>query len=160
MTAVTFPELDIARLHVVVDRLDLPMVGRDLERLRDAIDHLELPEVDLSRLDLPHVELRHLDLPHVALPHVALPHLDLHMDLPHVELPHVDVPSLDLAALGASWRRSARVPPGGLVVGIVALMGGLAFGGLVAFLLHPTQGARRRKALRRRAGRLARRVLR
>ena len=133
MTAVALPEFDLTRLRHAVDRLDLP----DLR-------HLEL-DLDGARRDLARFRGEVQD---------DLAKLDI--DLPHVDLARVDLPSLD--DLFGRSRRSVT-PTGSLVVGGLALLGGLALGALLAFFLNPSKGPKRRRQARRRLGRLKRRVL-
>ena len=128
MTAVALPELDLTRLRNAVERLDIPNLDldgarRDLARFRSAV------EDDLHKLDI---------------------------DLPHVDLSAIDLPDLD--QLFGRKRRTAA-PSGSLLVGGLALLGGLAIGGVLAFFLHPGKGTKRRRQARRRLGRLKRRVL-
>ena len=71
-----------------------------------------------------------------------------------------DIARLDLPDLDRVFgRRRAVTPSGSLLVGALALAGGLALGGLVAFFLNPSKGAKRRRQARRRLVRVKRRVL-
>lgn len=171
MTAVTLPEIDLARLRAAVERLDLPSVdlpwidldridlegarrdlGPAIARLRGALEE-ELGQLDLSRLDK-RLDLSRLDLSKLELPAIDLPRIDLPI---LVDKPG-DLPSLD-DLLGRRRKPEPWLNPGSVGVAALALLGGLALGGLVAFFLNPSKGARRRKAVRRRLGRLKRRVL-
>jgi len=157
MTAVTLPEIDLARLRAAIERLDLPTVdlpwldleridldgarrdlGPAISRLRSALED-EVGQLDLSRLDLSRLDLSRLDLP-------------------GVDLPNVDLPSLD-RLFGRRRKPEPWITPGSVSVALLALLGGLALGSVVAFFLNPAKGAQRRRALRRRLGRVKRRVL-
>lgn len=120
------------------------MPDLDLSRLRSAVDRL-----DLSAVDLPHLDLD-LDSARRDLARFRSAVED-------IDLPVIDLPDLD-QLLGRSRQRSL-VPSGSLLVGGLALLGGLALGGLVAYFLNPAKGTKRRRAVRRRLGRLKRRVL-
>lgn len=117
----------------------------DLTRLRHAVERLDIP--DLRRLDLDDARRDLARLRSTVEGDIA--RLD-------IDLRDVDLPSLD--ELFGRTRRSAT-PTGSLVVGGLALLGGLAVGALLAFLLNPSKGARRRKQARRRLGRIKRRLL-
>ncbi|MFN8623268.1 MAG: hypothetical protein U0869_21225 [Chloroflexota bacterium] len=167
MTAVTLPEIDLARLRAAVERLDLPTVDLpwlDLERidlegarrdlrpviarlrsaLEDEVGQLDLSKLDRARLDLSKVDLARIDLPA--------------FDLPAFDLPDVSLPSID-ALLGRRRRPEPWITPGSVSVALLAMLGGLAAGAVVAFYLNPAKGAQRRRALRRRLGRAKRRLL-
>lgn len=112
----------------------------DLDRLRNAVEDLDLEGIDLdgARRDLARLRSAVEDV-----------------ELPHFELP--DLPDLE-SILGRS-RRGSAMPSGSLIVGGLALLGGVALGGAMAFFLHPAKGPKRRKQLRKRLGRIKRRVL-
>lgn len=117
----------------------------DLTRLRHAVERLDLPD------------LRNLDLDD-ARRDLARLRTSVESDLARldIDLPAVDLPSLD--DLFGRTRRSAT-PSGSLIVGGLALLGGLAIGALLAFFLNPSKGPKRRKQARRRLGRIKRRLL-
>lgn len=117
----------------------------DLTRLRNAVERLDLP--DLRNLDLDDARRDFARLRTAVEGDIAK--LD-------IDLPNVDLPSLD--DLFGRTRRSAT-PIGSLLVGGLALLGGLAIGALMAFFLNPSKGAKRRKQARRRLGRVKRRLL-
>jgi hypothetical protein len=144
MTAVALPELDLARVRAAVERFEVSgreLPHMDLDRLRAAVEDIDLPHMDLDRL------------------RAAVEDIDLsNLDLDRLDLPHVTLPDLHLAGLLERSRRSPWFSASSILVGGAALLGGLALGGLLAFFLHPTKGARRRKKARRRSGRVVRRV--
>jgi hypothetical protein len=174
MTAVALPDLDLTRFRSALDDLDLPWLDPrhlDLAPLRAALERLDLADVDprhldlaplraaLERLDLADVDPRHLDLARIR---AAFEELDLtHVDLPHVDLPTVDRVSAELRELFPGRRRRGFLwsPGAPVAVGIAALLGGMLVGGALAWLFHPGKGPERRAAVRRRLGRLKRRVL-
>jgi hypothetical protein len=128
----------------------------DLARIRDAVERLDLPEVDLRGLDLSDLEALRRDLAR-RLDDAGLQR-DLQRLLKDIDLPNLDLPDLD-ALFGRKRPGVFSVTGGSLFVGTLAMLGGLALGGLVAFFLHPSKGQRRRKAVRKRLGRVKRRLL-
>jgi hypothetical protein len=128
----------------------------DLARIRDAVERLDLPEVDLRGLDLSDLESLRRDLAR-RLDDAGLQR-DLQRLLKDIDLPAIDLPDLD-ALFGRKRPGVFSVTGGSLFVGTLAMLGGLALGGLVAFFLHPSKGQRRRKAVRKRLGRVKRRLL-
>lgn len=128
----------------------------DLARIRDAVERLDLPEVDLRGLDLSDLETLRRDLARRF--GEAGQQLDLQRLLRDIDLPEFDLPDLD-ALFGRRRPGVFSVTGGSLFVGTLALLGGIAMGGLVAFFLHPSKGQRRRKAVRKRLGRAKRRLL-
>ena len=133
----------------------------DLARIREAVERLDLPDVDMRGLDLSDLDALRHDLTR-RLTDAGLQR-DLQRLLKEVDLPAFDLPSLDLPDLDALFGRKRpgvfSVTGGSLFVGTLALLGGIALGGLVAFFLHPSKGQRRRKANRTRLGRVKRRLL-
>lgn len=131
----------------------------------------DLRDIDLSRLSTLREDLAERDLP--ADLRRELERIDLRQELDRLDLSgtvrdlraelQTGIGRLDRElpqvrrVLGRSAPRTVRVGPG-LAVGVFLLVGGLVAGGLVAWLLHPTAGAARRKALRRRLHRLQRRI--
>lgn len=128
----------------------------DLARIRDAVERLDLPEVDLRGLDLSDLEALRHDLAR-RFSDAGLQR-DLQRLLRDVDLPDFDLPDLD-ALFGRKRPGVFSVTGGSLFVGTIAMLGGIALGGMVAFFLHPSKGQRRRKALRKRLGRVKRRLL-
>lgn len=117
----------------------------DLTRLRNAVERLDLPDIRNLDLDDARRDLARLRTSVEG----DIARLDL-------DLPSMDLPSLD--ELFGRTRRSAT-PSGSLLVGGLALLGGLAMGAVLAFFLNPSKGAKRRKQARRRLGRIKRRLL-
>jgi len=119
----------------------------DLTRLRHAVERIDLDGTfrDLGRLRAAvEGDIARLDLPDLST-----------LDLSRIDPRHMDLPDLDRVF----GRRRAVTPSGSLLVGALALAGGLALGGLVAFFLNPSKGAKRRRQARRRLVRVKRRVL-
>lgn len=138
MTAVAIP-IDLARIRDAVERLDLPAI--DLRDLRN-LDRGDLEQLrrDVSRL--------------VGDSDVQR---ELQRLLNDIDLPTIDLPGLD--DLFGRRRKPSLVTGGSVAVGTVALLGGLALGGVIAFFLHPSKGQKRRRKLRRRLGRVKQRLL-
>ena len=119
------------------------VLERDQEVIQDALRSLELPAIDLTRLSRLRDDLAAFDRPHV--------------DLSRLDLPSVDFSHLDLGRLG---RRPSRQSVGFLAVrptplfflGLLAALGGLLFGAALAYFMHPAQGPKRRRWLKRRLG--------
>jgi hypothetical protein len=160
-------------------QLQLPRI--DADALRDRVR-----DVDLSRLADLGDELRHLDLAEGirSLDVDALRRLDLdalrRLDLDAlrhlgdiVERPDVDFAALRDSALarrvqGAlgrgvpkrnAWDALSAPPPSAtLLAGTVIVVGGALVGGLVAWLYQPGKGEQRRARIRRRLGRVVRKV--
>ena len=160
-------------------QLQLPRI--DADALRDRVR-----DVDLSRLADLGDELRHLDLADSirALDVDALRHLDLdalrRLDLDAlrhlgdvVERPDVDFAALRDSALarrvqGALGRgggkrnvwESMAMPPlsATLLAGTVVVAAGALVGGALAWLYQPGKGEQRRARIRRRVGRVIRKV--
>ena len=136
----------------------------DLARIRSALERLELPEMDLRQLDLSDLDSLRRELGR-RLPDVDLQRVLADLDLDRLELPRFDLPKVDLNdlpdldTLFGRRKPASAVGSGGIVLGLAALLGGLALGGLLAFLLHPEKGPKRRRQLRRRLGRVKRRLL-
>ncbi len=139
----------------------------DTEPLRDVVR--DLRELDMSRLTALRADLAERDLPTAADLRRELERIDLsatlgdlregigRIDLPHLDLerPHLAVPALR-RLLGLPHRRGSLGPA--LALGVVVLVVGAVVGGVLAWLLHPQAGPRRRKALRRRLVRFQRKV--
>ncbi len=159
-------------------QLQLPRVDANAlrERVRD---------IDLSRLADLGDEVRKLDLAEMVkgLDVDTLRHLDLdsvrHLDLDGLRhladgagRPELDLDALrDSAlvrrvqrALGREPKRnvwSSLSPPplsATIVAGVAVMAAGAVLGGLLAWLYQPGKGERRRAAIRRRLGRIARKV--
>jgi hypothetical protein len=119
------------------------VLERDQEVILDALRSIELPPIDLTRLSRLRDDLAALDRPHV--------------DLSRLDLPSVDLSHLDLGRFG---RRPSRQNLGFLAVrptplfflGLLAALGGLLFGAALAYFMHPAQGPKRRRWLKRRLG--------
>ncbi len=130
----------------------------DLARIRGAVERLDLPQIDLRNLDRSDLEhLRH-DVGRIVADvdlQKDLQRLVGDLDLP--ALPQIDLPDLD--QLFGRRKAPGLLSGGSVFVGVVALLGGLALGGLIAFFLHPSKGDKRRRKLRRRLGRVKRRLL-
>lgn len=129
----------------------------DLARIREAVERLDLPDVDLRGLDLSDLDSLRRDMTR-RLTDAGLQR-DLQRLLRDIDLPDIDLPDLD-ALFGRKKRPGVfSVTGGSLFVGTLAMLGGLALGGLVAFFLHPSKGLKRRRQLRKRLGRVKRRLL-
>jgi hypothetical protein len=153
-----------------VAQLQVPRI--DADALRDRVR-----ELDLSRLADLGEEVRRLDIAEGirALDVDALRRVDLDA-LRHladgVERPDVDLATLRdsalvrrvQAAIGRGGpKRNAwdlAMPPlsATIVAGVFVVLGGALIGGLVAWLFQPGKGDARRARLRRRTGRLVRKV--
>jgi hypothetical protein len=124
-----------------------------LARIRGAVERVDLPAIDLRHLDAPDLEGLRRDVGRLVAD------VDVQKDLQRIigdlDLPAVDLPDLDTLF----GRRRAGVGTGTIAVGGLALLGGLAMGVLVAFFLHPAKGPKRRRQLRKRLGRVKRRLL-
>lgn len=139
---VRLPDLDLARFR---DNLpaELGHLQAELSRIPGELGRIDLPH-ELGKLDL-HRELAKHDLRHLELPHVDLGR----------SLSHLDMPGIDLARLTGHKRKRRGplgLPPVPLALGVVALIGGLAFGGVMAWLFDPRVGAKRRRWLKRKLG--------
>ncbi len=133
----------------------------DLARLRDAVERLDLPGLDLRSLDVRTIDRGDLEALRRDLTR-RVADISIQADIQRL-IDDVDR-SVDLPAIGRilGGRRPGgmpRISGGTLFVGSVALLGGLALGGMVAFFLHPSKGPRRRRAAFRRLGRVKRRLL-
>ena len=119
------------------------VLERDQEVILDALRSIELPPIDLTRLSRLRDDLAAMDRPHV--------------DLSRLELPSVDLSHLDLGRFG---RRPSKQSLGFLAVrptplfflGLLAALGGVLFGAALAYFMHPAQGPKRRRWLKRRLG--------
>ena len=115
----------------------------DQEAIQEALRSIELPAIDLTRLSRLRDDLAAFDRPHV--------------DLSRLELPSVDLSHLDLGRFG---RRPSKQSLGFLAVrptplfflGLLAALGGLLAGAVLAWFMHPAQGPKRRRWLKRRLG--------
>ena len=135
-------------------QLQLPRI--DPDALRDRVR-----DVDLSRLAELGDELRHIDLD-------ALRHLGESVERPDVDLATLRDSVLVRRVQGALGRGAPKrnawdsmaIPPVGPTVaaGILVVLGGALLGGLVAWLYQPGKGDVRRARLRRRLGRVVRKV--
>lgn len=129
----------------------------DLARIRGAVDRLDLPAIDLRNLDRSDLgDLRHDIVRMVGDTDLQKDLQRLMGDLDLPALPAIDLPDLD-DLFGR--RKPGLLSGGSIVVGGLALLGGIAMGGLIAFFLHPSKGQKRRRQLRRRLGRVKRRLL-
>ena len=115
----------------------------DGSTIQDALRGIELPAIDLTRLSRLRDDLAGFDRSRV--------------DLSRLELPSLDLGHLDLGRL---TRRADRRNVGFLAVrptplfilGVLAAIGGMLFGSALAYFLHPAEGPRRRRWLKRRLG--------
>jgi hypothetical protein len=139
----------------------------DTDPLREVVR--DLRELDMTRLTAIRDDLAERDRPTAADLRRELERIDLSatlgdlregirgIDLPHL---HLERPSLANATLrrllGLPQRRGSIGPA--LALGVVVLVVGAAVGGVLAWLLHPEAGPRRRKAVRRRLARFQRKV--
>jgi hypothetical protein len=145
--------------------LRLPNV--DTDTLRAAVR--DLRELDMSRLAALRDDVAERDLPTAADLRRELERIDLSAtlgDLRHglagIELSHL---GLERPHFAVSWlrrlfglpqRRGSLGPALALGVGVMVV--GAVAGGVLAWLMHPDHGPRRRKAVRRRFHRLQRKV--
>ncbi len=139
----------------------------DADPLRDVVR--DLRELDMSRLAALRDDLAERDLPTAAdlrreLDRIDLPgtlgdlrHVVAGIDIQHlgIERPHFAVSALR-RLLGLPQRHGSLGPA--LALGVVVLVVGATVGGVLAWLLHPKAGPRRRKAVRRRMARLQRKA--
>ncbi len=154
MAQLQLPRVDASAIRDRVRDIDLSR----LSDLGDEIRRLDLAD-EVKRLDID--ALRHLDLD--ALRHLgdgaARPDIDL------AQLRESPVVRRALRAIGREPRKrnlwsSIQAPPlsATIVSGAVIVLVGAALGGLVAWLYQPGKGDQRRARIRRKVGRIVRKV--
>jgi hypothetical protein len=143
MAALRLPQVDTDMLRDVVRDL-----SRDLDTSRLAGLREELGHFDVHRADDLRRELAKLDLPSAG---------DLRREFHRLER---DLPDVGRRLARPARRAAFSLPTitPTIVMGSVALLAGVAMGGVLAWLYQPGVGVRRRKAVRRRRHRLQRKI--
>ena len=147
MAVLRLPQVDGDTLRDVMHELSRDL-SRDLDMSRLTTLRDDLGHIDLHRGDDLRRELAKLDLPSAGDVRRELHRLE--RDLPDVRR------RLARPARRAAFALPTITPT--VVLGSVALMAGVAMGGVLAWLYQPGVGVQRRKAVRRRLHRLQRRI--
>ena len=142
MAVLRLPQVDADTLRDVMRDLSRDLDMSRLNALRDDLGH-----IDLHRGDDLRRELAKLDLPSAG---------DLRRELHRLERDLPDVRGRLARPARAAFALPTITPT--VVLGSVALMAGVAMGGVLAWLYQPGVGVQRRKAVRRRLHRLQRRI--